>query len=170
MTRAELEPSVAPEPRDRVCGPCTACCAVIGVHELGKELYEPCPHLGEAGCGIFGRPDRPASCGAFACQWLRGLLEVDGEVDLTLRPDACGVVFDYQPASVFGEMFVAWEVEPGASARAPAREIVEGLQERFLVMIVSRGAEGADEVAERRFVGPPDSVAGAAGAEVTWGA
>lgn len=140
----------------RACGSCSACCTVMAVHELGKGTYETCSHLCAAGCGIYA--DRPGSCRAFECQWLRGVLEVDGTVDTALRPDSCGVVFDYQPESAFGEAFTAWEVEPGASASGPARDIIEGLEETFLVIIMSPDPDGAQRPFDRRFVGPPHLV------------
>jgi hypothetical protein len=89
---------------------------------------------------------------------LRGALEVDGAVDTEMRPDACGVIFDYQPDTAFGEVFTAWEVEPGASASGHARSIIKGLEETFLVIIVTRGPDGETGPGERSFVGPPHLV------------
>ena len=122
----------------RACGSCTACCTVMGVPELGKSTYDACAHLCGMGCAIYD--DRPGSCRTFVCQWLRGVLEVDGRVDPDLRPDVCGVIFDYQPDSPFGEVYVAWEVESGASAIGPGREIIEGLEESFQVIVMSPGS------------------------------
>lgn len=148
----------------RACGSCTACCTVMAVHELGKGTYQACPHLCEAGCGVYA--DRPGSCRTFECQWLRGVLEVDGTVDTDLRPDACGVVFDYQPGTAFGEAFLAWEVEAGASARGAARDIVAGLAETFLVLVTNPGRDGGKGPGDWRFVGPPDRVQQAS--DVMW--
>ena len=150
----------------RECGPCTACCTVFAVSELEKGMHETCTHVCETGCAIY--PDRPEPCRAFRCQWLRGLLEVDGTVDLTMRPDACGVVFDYQPQTPYGDAYTAWEVEAGAAEGETVRRIIEGLQEHFLVMIATRSAEGSDGIGERRFVGPPDQVARAREAARDW--
>ena len=143
----------------RTCGPCTACCTVMGVPELEKGLHETCEHVGPRGCRIYA--DRPASCRSFACQWLRGLLEVDGSLDPALRPDRCGVIFDYQPGTPFGDVYTAWEVEPGASLRGPAADVIGGLAERFLVVVTTPGPEGEEGAVERRLVGPPERVAGA---------
>lgn len=141
----------------RECGACSACCTVIGVQEIEKPMYETCEHVCEAGCGIYA--ERPGPCRTFECQWLRGALEVDGSIDTDMRPDACGVIFDYQPLTVFGDVFTAWEVEPGASSGGHPRSIIEGLAERFLVMVVPRRADGEEGPGERRFVGPPHLVA-----------
>ena len=148
----------------RECGSCSACCTVMGVPEIEKDTYEGCEHLCEVGCGIYA--ERPGSCRTFECQWLRGMLEVDGTIDTDMRPDSCGVIFDYQPETAFGDVFGAWEVEPGASASGHARNIIKGLEERFLVMIVTRGPDGEEEPSERRFVGPAHLVAQAA--DVMW--
>lgn len=141
----------------RECGSCTACCAVLGVPELGKGTYEVCTHVCRAGCAIYA--DRPHSCRTFACEWLRGVLEVDGRVDDALRPDACGVIFDYQPESAFGEVYKAWECEPGASDRGPASDILGELAEHFLVMVMECRPAGEKGVRTPRFRGPRQLVA-----------
>lgn len=119
----------------RQCGSCSACCTVMSVHEIAKGMYETCEHLCGAGCGIYA--ERPGACRTFECQWLRGVLEVDGAIDTEMRPDACGVIFHYQPDSAFGEVYTACEVERGASGSGRAQAIIKGLEERFLVMIVT---------------------------------
>ena len=136
----------------------------MGVPEIGKGVYEPCRHLCETGCGIYAH--RPGSCRTFTCQWLRGVLEADGTLDTDLRPDSCGVIFDYQPETAFGEAFLAWEVEPGASDRGQARDIVEGLAERFLVILMTPRRNGESGPGERRFAGPPHLVMRAS--DVLW--
>lgn len=128
----------------------------MAVRELEKGAYEPCRHLCAAGCGIYA--DRPGACRTFECQWLRGVLEVDEAVDHDLRPDACGVIFDYQPATAFGEAYVAWEVAPGAAARGHARDTIEGLRGSFLVIIMTCGPDGETGLGDRSFVGPPHRV------------
>lgn len=148
----------------RACGSCTACCTVISVHELGKGAYEGCKHLGESGCGIYA--DRPRSCRSFECQWLRGVLEFDGTIDTALRPDSCGVIFDYRPDSAFGEVFTAHEIEPGALAGGPARDIIRGLAESFLVIVTTHDPGGGNGVGHDRFVGPPHLVTQAS--DVMW--
>lgn len=142
--------------QERECGSCSACCTVIAVPEIEKGTYESCEHLCETGCGIYA--DRPASCRTFECQWLRGVLEVDGAIDVAMRPDVCGVIFDYQPDTAFGEIFIAWEVEPRASAKDLARSIIKGLAETYLVMVVARGPGGDDGTVDRRFLGPSELV------------
>lgn len=139
-------------PPSRVCGPCSACCRAIAVHELEKEAWQACGHLRADACGIYAR--RPESCRSFSCQWLRGLLEADGIIDDDLRPDVCGVIFDFQPDTAFGDIYTAWEVDPGAAERGRARDIIEGLAERFPVMIVTPDPDGEDGTSRRKFAGP----------------
>lgn len=136
----------------RTCGACTACCTLLEVPELGKDAFRPCPLLSGSGCGRYAL--RPDSCRRFECQWLRGVLELDDGVDPTLRPDVCGLMFDYQPDSAFGEMYVAWEVEPGASASGPGAAVLREMAAGYLVLLVSPGGDGV----ERRFLGPDHRV------------
>lgn len=124
----------------------------MAVHELKKDSWQTCEHLRSSGCGVYAR--RPESCRNFECQWLRGVLEGDGTVDIEFRPDACGVVFDYQPGTAFGDVYTAWEMEPGASERGHAKAIIDGLAEHFPVMIVTPDPDGGNGASRRRFVGP----------------
>jgi len=94
------------------------------------------------------------------------MLEVDGTIDADMRPDSCGVIFDYQPETVFGQVFVAWEVEPGASASGHVRNIIKGLEDRFLVIVMTSSPDGEKGLCDRRFVGPPHLVMQAA--DVMW--
>lgn len=128
----------------------------MGVQEIDKGTYETCTHLCEEGCGIYA--ERPGSCQAFECQWLRGALEVDWASDTEMRPDSCGVIFDYQPLTAFGDVFTAWELEPHASESGYPRRIIEGLAEQFLVIVVPRDPGGQKGPGERSFVGPPHLV------------
>ena len=128
----------------------------MGVPEIQKDTYETCANLCDAGCGVYAH--RPRSCRTFECQWLRGVLEVDGSVDIAMRPDSCGVIFEYQPMSSFGDVFAAWEVEPGASAGGHASDIIKELGQRSLVIIVSRDPDGGKGPGDRKFVGPPHLV------------
>lgn len=122
---------------------------MLGVPELEKRVGEPCAHVCSSGCGIYA--DRPGSCRTFECQWLRGLLEVDGSVDPALRPDACGVIFDYQPRTPSGDVYVAWEVVPGAASSEPAKRILEGLEERFPVIVMRARASGGTSGLDHPF-------------------
>lgn len=67
---------------NRSCGPCSACCHAIGVHELGKPYFQACKRLEDYGCRKYN--DRPQSCRRYACLWLQGMGET--------RPDSLGLL------------------------------------------------------------------------------
>ncbi|MGJ3263610.1 MAG: hypothetical protein ACFE0R_10290 [Salinarimonas sp.] len=57
------------------CRGCTYCCTLPEIHALDKPMYRPCGHIaaqaaGGLGCGIFGAPERPATCRAYECGYL----------------------------------------------------------------------------------------------------
>jgi Fe-S-cluster containining protein len=77
----------------RSCGPCSLCCTVLRVDELGKRAGEDCVHQGdEAGCGIYDI--RPAICRSYQCLWRQGGLEDDE------RPDLMGGIVDLETVGV----------------------------------------------------------------------
>src|SRR5947208_2316303 len=100
-------PQLHAPPPGEGCGPCTACCDVMGVADLGKTYYARCAHLG-AGCGIYA--DRPRQCQDFRCVWHLGLLGPRAD----RRPDACGVIFSLDLQD--GRWYLAmYEAKPGAA-------------------------------------------------------
>lgn len=119
-------------------------------------MYAACEHLCSAGCGIYA--ERPGACRKFECQWLLGEFELDGVTETETRPDACGVIFHHRPESAFGDLYVACEIEVGASSTGLAKRIIAGLEEKRLVMIVSPGRDGGEGPGRRSFVGPQDLV------------
>ena len=72
----------------RACGSCTLCCAIFGVPEIAKPIYEPCLQRTAQGCAIHA--DRPQSCRNFECFWL-----MDDSFPEDMRPDLCGVVVSW---------------------------------------------------------------------------
>lgn len=101
------------------CGKCTACCTVIGVEELGKPHYRPCPHVTENGCAIYDH--RPPSCQGFGCLWL----DIPG-ADESLRPDNLGAVFtlDQKTLPDGNALFLeVWEVKEGAMKAKRVRDL-----------------------------------------------
>jgi hypothetical protein len=82
---AAAAPAIAP---GKSCGSCTTCCTVMGVPELKKRPWEPCPHVTPGrGCGIYA--ERPSGCRTFICGWL-----LDSSMGPDLKPENCHVVFD----------------------------------------------------------------------------
>lgn len=134
------------EPK-RECGDCRACCTIMAVEEIPKPNYQRCQHVGMFGCTIYA--ERPDSCQNFQCLWLQGVIDADSHVEL-LRPDKLKVMFDYQPDTKFGEVFKAYDVEPGATDRPAARTIIETLAADHLVVIMGPK--------KRQLVGPKKRV------------
>ena len=91
----------------RTCGPCTLCCKVLAVRELGKPKDTWCPHARKgAGCGIYWM--RPEPCRDFRCFWLQGLLPEP------FRPDKVhGVVYSTRDGAN-----VAIHEDPGYAGQA----------------------------------------------------
>lgn len=111
-----------PGPDAPACGGCTACCTVMAVTELRKPARRACDHVGRDGCRAHA--DRPASCRAFHCAWVRGVI-AGGEAT---RPDALGVMFDTFVERATGEArVIAFELWPGALDAPAARALVDGL-------------------------------------------
>lgn len=101
----------------RSCGPCTACCYVLGVIALGKGEWSRCSHQ-EPGCAIYA--DRPSGCSSYRCAWLDGKLPEDE------RPDVVGLIVDSGLTRSFlplwGEDAVnVREVSPGAASGTGAK-------------------------------------------------
>lgn len=106
--------------RDRSCGDCTACCAVMAVVELRKPSRRACDHVSLEGCRIHDT--RPESCREFNCLWLRGA------IDASARPDELGVFFDYFTVKRTDiSRLIAFELWPGALNSPAARALLDAL-------------------------------------------
>lgn len=118
-----LERLLAPRASgDRDCGPCTACCTVMAVPELAKPARRACDHVSLMGCSVHN--DRPESCRAFNCLWLRGAIE--GEE--STRPDQIGVCFDaFNSIETGSVMLYAFELWEGALETTEAQKLIEAL-------------------------------------------
>lgn len=104
------------------CGGCTVCCTVMAVVELQKPARRACDHVCPAGCRIYER--RPQDCREFQCVWMRGAFGVD----LSLRPDACGIMVDcFVEAGSGRRRLIALEVWNGAFADAGLQPLLERL-------------------------------------------
>lgn len=68
------------------CGECTLCCKVLYVPEIEKKAGTECKYVCD-GCAIYEK--RPTSCQEFQCAYSQ--ME---KVNIALRPDKCGAVFE----------------------------------------------------------------------------
>lgn len=119
-----------PAPGDG-CGPCTACCDVLGVADLGKPYYARCRHLGEKHCDAY--EERPKQCSDFRCAWHLGFLGPRTD----RRPNECGVIFQFDQHR--GKWILGiYEVVPGAASAEKtmflARMILTSKKVRHLTM------------------------------------
>jgi hypothetical protein len=94
----------------RSCGSCSLCCKLIAVREFDKGPGVWCIHA-RPGCRIYGKPERPLSCGIFNCAWLeRDPATTPDKLSLpdALRPDRCHVVL----TGLVGTDGIAAHVDP----------------------------------------------------------
>lgn len=146
----------------RTCGPCTVCCYIGEVPELGKGPHTLCPHQG-VGCGIFGQPERPMVCSGFGCAWLRELLPEDA------RPDRIGVMFSLN-FTERGVVALAIEAAPGA-LETTAREALVHLAHLVKCPIIVSSFESKPPEDRGDFVVVRDELAPRARAiigEILW--
>jgi hypothetical protein len=116
----------------RECGDCTACCTVLGVHELKKAPSTPCCHECATGCSTY--ESRPESCREFRCVWL------DGAFEEHLRPDKLGLVITLAPTHHENHPWRRWvlstEVEAGAARRGDTPQFLRWLTKKGEVVWV----------------------------------
>jgi hypothetical protein len=114
----------------RECGPCSECCYVLGVHEVGKPDFTHCKHESASKhgcCSIY--KTRPESCRTFKCLWL------EGHLDRKDRPDRVGIVF--ATAEMPGrQVVIAYVRKPGADKSGHGKELLERLTQACPVCIV----------------------------------
>jgi hypothetical protein len=123
----KLEKELDENLRTRVCGECTACCTVMGVEEIEKPAGEPCQHICDKGCAIYG--SHPKACQDFLCAWKTGFDE------MARRPDKSGLVGDIMredspahPGVIFREVW------PGAFDEN--KERIDELASKVVVFLV----------------------------------
>lgn len=119
---------VSETPAERHCGPCSMCCTVLRVDELGKLGGTPCSQLAPAGgCGIHAT--RPSVCRAYRCAWLEGKFREED------RPDRLGAVVDFAPRGAGTELVIV-ESQPGCfDASSRLQEIAEAYRPLMVVRI-----------------------------------
>jgi len=114
----------------RSCGPCQACCSVLGVPELGKLSGDPCPHACSKGCGTY--QNRPESCRAYECLWLQGLFREED------RPDQIGLVVDTNKT---GTMVVVREIHEGDFDKPEAQNFVRSIPKELTVYVMLKNGK-----------------------------
>lgn len=88
------------------CRTCTYCCSLPRIEALDKPAYRACIHIRDGGCGIYGKPERPAACAAYACAYLTARLANAPERNRIPHPLDCGAYFHRDPVEKVIFLFV----------------------------------------------------------------
>jgi len=121
------------------CRTCTLCCTVPEILSLDKPMYKPCTHLAGQGCGIFGKPERPAVCASFRCAYLAAREDNAPDRHAIPHPQDAGAYFARDPAEKLFVVFVdparpeAWKESGIADYLRP------WLARGFAVEVIDRG-------------------------------
>jgi hypothetical protein len=108
------------------CRTCTYCCVLPEIAALGKPMYRACGHLKDRGCGIFGSPERPAACTAYACAYLEARLKETQDRNRIPHPLDAGAYFHRDPKEKAIVLFVdparplAWKASAIPALLRPA--------------------------------------------------
>ncbi|MGH6925678.1 MAG: hypothetical protein ACRED5_18270 [Propylenella sp.] len=88
------------------CRTCTLCCTLPEIGPLDKPMYRPCRHIAGQGCGIFGKPERPAACIAYECAYLTARRTDAPDRNRIPHPLEAGAYFHRDPAENVYVVFV----------------------------------------------------------------
>ncbi|MGL4240770.1 MAG: hypothetical protein ACRCTI_06615 [Beijerinckiaceae bacterium] len=88
------------------CRTCTYCCVLPEIAALGKPMYRRCRHIENDCCGIFGRPERPSACTAYACAYLAARLAESPDRNRIPHPLDAGAYFHRDPVENAVVLFV----------------------------------------------------------------
>jgi hypothetical protein len=88
------------------CRTCTYCCVLPEIVALEKPMYRACRHIRDGGCGIFGAPERPATCAAYECAYLFARLRESPDRNRIPHPLDAGAYFHRDPVERAVVLFV----------------------------------------------------------------
>ena len=128
----------------RECGACRQCCITTDIVEIGKKAGEPCKHLMENGCGIYG--SRPEVCRAFECGW-----RINDRFRADERPDAVGIMVMGLNTSA-GRLNAAHETKPGAFDSWKGDRLIKRESKRALLGLADYGKQPT--LSNMRIAGP----------------
>lgn len=121
------------------CRNCALCCVLPEIGPLEKPMYRACRHIDKSGCGIFGRPERPAACLAYECAYLSARLSGDADRHRIPHPLEAGGYFHRDPVERLYVLFVDPD-RPELWKRTEIAGILgEKVREGFELLIVDRG-------------------------------
>lgn len=131
------------EAGDRVsfCRTCTSCCSLPTIEALDKPAYRPCRHIRDNGCSIFGQPERPGACSAYACAYLSARLSDSPDRNRIPHPLDCGAYFHRDPV----EKVIFVFIDPKRPMLWKASPLPELLRQQFsagfVLFITDRGRQ-----------------------------
>lgn len=123
------------------CRDCTLCCSLPLIEALDKAMYRPCVHIADGGCGIFGQPERPATCIRYRCAYLEAQEERSPGRHGIPHPRDCGAYYHRDA----GMRSVVMFVDPARPERwkttALTERLREALDEGYSLTIFDRGRQ-----------------------------
>lgn len=141
------------------CRTCTLCCVLPDIASLDKPMYRACGHIANSGCGIFGRPQRPAACVAYECAYLSARLAGSPDRHRIPHPIEAGAYFHRDPVERLYVLFVDPTKPEHWKRTAIATYLAERVREGFELLIVDRGRRMAigtpflfERILERDYV------------------
>ena len=130
------------------CRTCRMCCTLPDIAPLDKPMYRPCRHIANQGCGVFGRPERPAACAAYQCAYLSARLGNAPDRHKIPHPLEAGAYFHRDPIEKAYVLFV----DPARPEAWKRSAIPDYLRERiaagFALLILDRGRRMVIQSAE----------------------
>ena len=121
------------------CRTCTLCCTLPDIAALDKPMYRPCRHIANEGCGVFGRPERPATCTAYQCAYLSARLAGAPDRNAIPHPLEAGAYFHRDPVAKTYVLFVD-PARPEVWKRTAIAGILrERIRAGFALLILDRG-------------------------------
>ncbi len=121
------------------CRTCTLCCTLPDILALDKPMYRPCRHIANAGCSIFGRPERPATCLAYECAYLQARQGDGPDRNRIPHPLEAGAYFHRDPVERAIVVFVD-PAKPEAWKRSAIPDLLRPyLRSGFTLVVLDRG-------------------------------
>jgi len=106
------------------CRTCTLCCVLPEILSLDKPMYKPCRHIARSRCGIYGQPERPDACSAYACAYLQARMNGGSGRNRIPHPLEAGAYFHIDQQENAVVMFV----DPAKAERWKTTQIAEILR------------------------------------------
>lgn len=115
------------------------CCTLSEIVALEKPMFVPCRHIEGQGCGVFGKPERPAACNAYECAYYTARRTNAPDRNRIPHPLDAGAYFHKDPVERAFVLFV----DPARPEIWKRSGIVDYLRpflaEGFALLVLDRG-------------------------------